>query len=383
MNASADEFRNQPTVAQPEPKLARYFIAMTKAEASDLYLKSGSPAHFRVGTVMHAVRGDALGEADVVSIAEELLRGKDKQRQEMADYGGVDLAYQIKGGDRFRINIYRERGRISVAVRRVTRDIPDFETLHLPAVLARITEHTQGLILVSGPTGGGKSTTIASMLELINKTRACHIVTIEDPIEYLYEDKKAIVSQREVGIDVPDFEIALRHLMRQAPDVVLVGEMRDHETFRTAVQAAETGHLVFGTIHASQAPQTISRVLALFPVEGRGLIRQSLVHNLCAIICQRLLPSVLEDVDCVPAVEILTANPAVRKYIQDGKEGELADVIRSEAREGMQTFSMSLLELIEKDYVAPAAAYEAAPNPEELKMLVRGITSGHIGRPGR
>lgn len=383
MNASADELRNQPTVAQPEPKLARYFSAMTKAEASDLYLKSGLPAHFRVGTVVHAVRGDPLAEADVASIAEELLRGKDKQRQELADYGGVDLAYQIEGGDRFRINIYRERGRISMAVRRVTRNIPDLETLHLPAVLARIAGHTQGLILVSGPTGSGKSTTIASMLELINRTRACHIVTIEDPIEYLYEDKKAIVSQREVGIDVPSFDVALRHLMRQAPDVVLVGEMRDHETFRTAVHAAETGHLVFGTIHASQAPQTISRVLALFPVEGRGLVRQSLVHNLCAVICQRLLPSVLEDVDCVPAVEILTANPAARKYIQDGKEGELADVIRSEEREGMQTFSMSLLELIEKDYVAPDAAYEAAPNPEELKMLVRGITSGHIGRPGR
>ena len=176
---------------------------------------------------------------------------------------------------------------------------------------------------------------------------------------------------------------ALRHLMRQAPDVVLVGEMRDHETFRTAVHAAETGHLVFGTIHASHVPQTISRVLALFPVEGRGLIRQSLVHNLCAVICQRLLTSILEGVDCVPAVEVLVANPAVRKYIQDEKEGELADVIRAEEQEGMQTFSVSLLKLIESDRVSPSDAYDAAPNPEELRMLVRGISSGQIGRRGR
>ena len=383
MNASADDLKNQPTIAQPEPRLAKYFTAMTKTEASDLYVKSGSPAHFRVGTVVRAVRSEPLSEGEVASMAEELLKGRDRQKQELVEYGGADLAYQVEGGDRFRINIYRERGRISMAVRRVTRDIPALETLHLPPVLARITEHTQGLILVSGPTGSGKSTTIASMLELINRTRACHIVTVEDPIEYLYEDKKAIVSQREVGIDVPDFGTALRHLMRQAPDVVLVGEMRDHETFKTAVHAAETGHLVFGTIHASHVPQTISRVLALFPVEGRPLVRQSLVHNLCAVICQRLLPSILEGVDCVPAVEILTANPAVRKYIQDGKEGELADVIRAEEREGMQTFSMSLLKLIENDCVAPDAAYEAAPNPEELRMLVRGITSGHVGGAGR
>jgi twitching motility protein PilT len=383
MNASADELTHQRTVAQPEPRLVKYFSAMTKAGASDLYMKSGSPASFRVGTLLHAVHSDPLTVAEVASMAKELLSGKERQEEELADHGGTDLAYQMEGGDRFRINIYRERGRISMAVRRVTRNIPDLETLHLPPVLARITEHTQGLILVSGPTGSGKSTTIASMLELINRTRACHIVTIEDPIEYLYEDKKAIVSQREVGIDVPNFDIALRHLMRQAPDVVLVGEMRDHETFRMAVHAAETGHLVFGTIHASHVPQTISRVLALFPVEGRNLIRQALVHNLCAVVCQRLLPSIMEDVDCVPAVEILTSNPAVRKYIQDGKEGDLADVIRAEEREGMQTFSMSLLKLIENDHVSPNAAYEAAPNPEELRMLVRGISSGHIGRPGR
>ena len=378
MSAAANE-----SGSQPEPKLAGYFTAMTKAGASDLYLKSGSPAHFRIGVVMRAARSEPLSEADVAAMAEELLIDKHRQRQELTDYGGVDMAYQIEGGDRFRINIFRERGRIAMAIRRATRQIPDFESLNLPPVMERIAEYPQGLILVSGPTGSGKTTTIAAMLEHINKTRRCHIVTIEDPIEYLYEDKKAIVSQREVGIDVPNFEVALRHLMRQAPDVVLVGEMRDHETFRTAVQAAETGHLVFGTIHASHAPQTVSRVLELFPVESRGLVRQSLVHNLRAVICQRLLPSILQDVGCVPAVEMLTVNPAVRKYIQDEKEGDLADVIRSEAREGMQTFSTSLLWLIENDYVTPDAAYEAAPNPEELKMLVRGITAGHIARAGR
>ena len=221
------------------------------------------------------------------------------------------------------------------------------------------------------------------MLEYINRTRPCHIVTIEDPIEYIYEDKKALVSQREIGLDVETFAAALKYLMREDPDVVLIGEMRDPDTFRAALQASETGHLVFGTVHASSAPQTIERVLALFPSQERELVRQSLSFSLRAIVCQRLLPSIHEELDHVPAVEILLTNPGVRQLIEEGREMELADVIRAHEREGMQSFTMSLLALIEKDFVDPRIAYEVAPNVDELKMLMKGISASHGGLIGR
>jgi twitching motility protein PilT len=293
------------------------------------------------------------------------------------------VAEELEGADRFRINVYRQRGQISIAVRRVSREIPSFEALHLPAVVGKIAEQHAGLILVAGITGAGKSTTIAAMLDHINHTRACHIVTIEDPIEYLYTDSKALVDQREVGIDVPDFQSALKYLMREDPDVVLIGEMRDRETFQAALQAAETGHLVFGTIHASGASSTVTRILDLIPAESRDLARQGLAFNLRAIICQRLLPCLAEGIDRVPAVEVLQANPSVRQLIEEARESELIDVIRSSGQEGMQDFNQSLLELIEKDYVDPKVAYEAATNPDELKMLMKGISSSRAGLLGR
>ena len=217
------------------------------------------------------------------------------------------------------------------------------------------------------------------MLEHINQTRPCHIVTIEDPIEYLYESKTALVSQREIGIDVDAFDTALRALMREDPDVVLIGEMRDRETFETAIQAAETGHLVFGTIHASGAAQTVGRLLELFPPEGRDLARQSLAFNLRAIICQKLLASIAEGVDRVPAVEILLANPIVRQLIAEDRDGEISDAIASHERDGMRGFTTSLLHLIENAFVDPKVAYAAAPNVDELKMRLKGISASRAG----
>jgi twitching motility protein PilT len=239
-------------------------------------------------------------------------------------------------------------------------------------------EH-QGLILLSGPTGSGKSTTIAAMIEHINQTRACHVVTIEDPIEYLYEDKKAVVNQREIGIDTQNFDSALKYLMREDPDVVLIGEMRDRETFSAALQASETGHLVLGTVHASSAPQTITRLLDLFPQESRELIRQSLGFNLKAVVCQRLLQSIAQGIQRIPAVEIMIMNPSVRQLLQEGRDAELADVIRAHEREGMQSFTSSLRTLIEKEMIDPKVAYDAAPNVDELKMLLKGISAGRAG----
>ena len=362
-------------------RLEQYFSAMHKAGASDLHFKTGSPPYIRVKSKMTAVRGGPLSAEDIESMICVLMN--EKQHAQYIERGQIDLAHELPGSDRFRINIFRQRGAPAVAIRRVTKDIPDFAALHLPPVMQTIAEGHQGLVLLSGPTGCGKSTTIAAMLEHVNKTRACHVVTLEDPIEYLYEDKKALINQRALGIDVMSFESALRALMREDPDVVLIGEMRDRETFQAALQVSETGHLVFGTVHASTAAQTIGRILDLFPHESRDLVRQSLAFNLRAIVCQKLLASVAEGIDVVPAVEVMVTNPSVRQLILEQRDGELPDVIRSHERDGMRSFTQSLLELIEKDFVDPIVAYDAAPNPDELKMLMKGITPGQTGLVSR
>ncbi len=372
-HTSSDEIR--------DPKIKRLFQSVCKLGGSDLHLKAGSPPYVRIKSVVRPTKADPISSADIEAMGLELMT--DKQKAYFQEHGNIDLAYEIPGGDRFRVNVYRQRGRVSLAARRVTREILDFEALHLPDSIEQIAERHQGLVLLSGATGSGKSTTIAAMLEHINKSRACHIVTIEDPIEYLYEDKKALVNQREIGIDVDTFDAALKYLMREDPDVVLIGEMRDHETFQAALQAAETGHLVFGTVHASNAPQTIGRILDLFPPDARDRVRQSLADNLRAIICQKLLPSIAEDVDRIPACEVLMRNPSVTQLITEAREAELGDIIRSHERDGMLSFTKSLLGLIEQDLVDPKVAYDAAPNVDELKMLLKGISSSHSGLIGR
>ncbi|MCK4626082.1 MAG: PilT/PilU family type 4a pilus ATPase [Phycisphaerae bacterium] len=364
-----------------KPRLHEYFRAMSKEGASDLHLKADAAARLRLGTKIIPVKGKPLSGDEIAAMAEEIL--DERQRAFFAEIGSIDVAEELEGADRFRINIYRQRGKVSIAVRRVSRLIPSFGELNLPPQIRSIAENISGVVLVAGITGSGKSTTIAAMIEHINQTRPCHVVTIEDPIEYLYTDKKALINQREVGIDVPDFASALKYLMREDPDVVLIGEMRDRETFAAALQAAETGHLVFGTIHSSGAAQTIGRILDLFDADSRDLIRQSLGFNLRAIICQRLLPCLAKGIDRVPAVEILLNNPSARQMIEEKRDAELSEVIRSGEHEGMQDFTASLLELIEKDYVDPKVAYEAAPNPDELKMRLKGISASRTGMRGR
>ncbi len=364
-----------------QPRIKQYFEAMMQTDASDLHLKPGLPAYIRVRTRITPTKSGVLTNADIEAMVTELMT--DAQREIFGQTGQMDLAYELPGSDRFRINIFRQRGQTAVAVRRVTRSIPNFDALHLPPIMRQIADGHQGLVLLSGPTGSGKSTTIASMLQYINETRACHIVTVEDPIEYLYEDRKALVNQREIGIDVDSFDVALKGLMREDPDVVLIGEMRDRETFQAALQVSETGHLVFGTVHASSAPQTIGRILDLFPHESRGRVRQSLAFNCRAIICQMLLPCVVDEIDRVPAVEIMLATPSTRQLILEERDPELSDLIRASENDGMISFTRSLLTLIEKDYIDAQTAYESAPNVDELKMMMKGISASRGGLIGR
>jgi twitching motility protein PilT len=379
-----------PAPARPEenisnvtvpPKLMGYFQAMSKTDASDLHLKTDSPPHVRTGSALRPMKEPPLSAGQLDEMIRSLL--SDEQLDEYRHNGGVDLAYEVPGGDRFRINIFRQRGRQSLAARRVTKDIQNFEQLNLPPELVETLQEQQGLVLVSGPTGSGKSTTIAAMLQHINKTRRCHIITIEDPIEYLYTDAMALVQQREIGIDVPNFAEALRAMMREDPDVILIGEMRDRETFEAALRASETGHLVFGTIHANTAPQTIARILEMFPSKSHAAVLQSLSFSLHAIICQKLLPCVKKDIPRVPAVEILRTNATVRDMISKGRTAELSDVIRSHENDNMQSFTKSLYDLIHRDMIDPKVAYAVAPNAEELRMALKGITQSQRGLVGR
>ncbi len=260
-----------------------------------------------------------------------------------------------------------------MVARRVNNWIPDFAGLNLPPVMEDLCKFDQGMILLAGVTGSGKSTTIASMLNYINHNYRKHILTLEDPIEFTFTEDKCLINQREVGTDVVDFGIGMKHAVREDPDVMLVGEMRDQETFMTAIHAAETGHLVFGTIHASSAPSTISRILDLFPQEMHNALRSAIAFNMRGIVAQKLLPSIKPGVGRVPTVEIMTFNPSVRKLLLEERDEKLGDLIRMSSKEGMQDFTASLKDLVERELVDRNVALEVAPNVEALKMALKGI----------
>jgi twitching motility protein PilT len=373
----AETSRPAPAAAKREPFLNKYFKAVIKMRVSDLHLKADCPPHVRAKGDLRPMTGGPLTGEQIRAGIFELL--SPAQQAYYDEHGAVDFAYDVGemgAADRFRVNAFQQRGRMSVAARRVDNEILRFEQLYLPESLSKIAEFTQGIVLLAGITGSGKSTTIASMIDYINERSPVHIVTVEDPIEYLFRDKKALINQREIGIDCNNFHDALKFLMREDPDVVLVGEMRDIDTFSAAVHAAETGHLVFGTIHASSASQTISRILNLFPAEERRAVRQSLEFNLKAVVCQKLIPCVRDGIPVVPAVEVMVTNPSIRKLISEERDAEILSVIRSSYDAGMVDFTECLRQLVETGFIDHETAYEAAPNPDELKMALKGIKTG-------
>ncbi|MFB0555437.1 MAG: type IV pilus twitching motility protein PilT [Phycisphaerae bacterium] len=368
---------DEQTSLEHEPELNKFFKAAIKMRASDLHLKVGQPLKLRIFGELKKTTGEVMTVKRMEELVFEILSPAHKEF--FLEHGTLDFAHEIEGEHRFRTNIFRQRGMISLAARRVNTEIPPFEELHLPPILEKICEVRQGLVLVVGPTGCGKTTTIASMIDHINNTRSCHIITVEDPIEYLFKDDKAIVSQREIGLDVKDFEEALTYLMRQDPDVVFIGEMRDAKTVSAGMRATETGHLVFGTMHSANASQCIHRLLDLFPQDERDLVRQTLSLAIKAVVSQVLLPCQKEGVDRIPAVEVLISNAAVRKLISEGREADLPSVIRGSQQEGMQDLTYNLCELVNNGSIDAKDAYKQAPNVEELKMALKGIKTTASG----
>src|SRR3954470_16234355 len=382
MASAVEATRIEATPSEPEAN--KLFRMVMKHKGSDLHLKVGLPPALRMGGVLRQMSMPPLTMADMERLMYPLISAR--LRTILDEEGGVDFAHIITDADletRFRVNLFRSRGRLSLVARRVNNSIPSFEGLGLPPIMAELTQYEQGIIILAGVTGSGKSTTIASMLQYINERERMHIVTIEDPIEFTFRDDKSIINQREVGIDVKDWHKALKDAVRQDPDIILVGEMRDQETFSAALHAAETGHLVFGTIHASSAPSTISRILDLFPRDMHAPLRQNLAFNLKAVVAQKLLPTSKElqakGVSRVPTNEIMRSNPTVRKLILNEEDNKLGDAIRIGKEEGMQDFTESLKQLVQSERIERAVAFEVAPNVEQLKMALKGI---NVAQPG-
>jgi twitching motility protein PilT len=375
-----DEMVRRFTTKHQEQEVDKYFRALVKLEGSDLHMKVGQPPIVRVhGTLKPLNRGPVEVE-EMTQLLFPMMN--DRTRRIFDKEGGCDFAYTIEVDEvewRFRVNMFQQLGKIGLVARRVNNFIPDFEGLHLPPSMETLCHHDQGMILLAGVTGSGKSTTIASMLNFINRHYIKHILTLEDPIEFVFRDNKCLINQREVGIDVVDFGIGMKHAVREDPDIILVGELRDEETFMTAINAAETGHLVFGTIHASTAPSTIGRILDLFPEDMHSAIRSAIAMNMKAIIAQKLLKSIRPGVGRVPTCEIMTFNPTVKKLILEERDHNLFDAIRIGEEEGMQDFTKSLKQLIDDELIDRPTAFQVAPNKEELKMRLKGI---NVSQPG-
>jgi twitching motility protein PilT len=376
---TASRSPGESSAAAPRPaegglEIDRLFQALVKLNGSDLHLKVGQPPIIRVKGALTPLKHPRIDAEQMTRLCLPLL--DERQRKIFDTDGGADFAHTafVDGKKwRFRVNLLTQQGAMGLVARKVNDSIPDFEKLFLPQSIERLCQLDQGMVLLAGVTGSGKSTTIGSMLNYINRNYRKHILTLEDPIEFVFTEDKCLINQREIGTDVRNFEIGMKHAVREDPDIILVGELRDVETFKTAIHAAETGHLVFGTIHAASAPSTVTRILDLFPQEEHAAIRSAIAFNMKGIVAQKLLKSIKEGVSRVPVVELMFFDVLVRKYVLEEQDHLLADHIKKSAKDGMQDFTMSLKSLIDKGLIDRHDALEIAPNREALMMLLKGI----------
>jgi twitching motility protein PilT len=353
--------------------LNQILVEALSQEASDVHIKVGTPPIFRVHGILRPWnKMKPFDHNDVSKMAFGLMN--DWQKERFIKNREVDMGHEVYGLGRFRVNVFQQRGKIRIALRIVPYQIKTLSELHLPPVLKDIALEQRGLILVTGTTGSGKSTTLASMIDIINNSRNCHIITIEDPIEFIHEDKKSIIDQREIGSDTSTFSSALRVALRQDPDVILVGEMRDFETIETALTAAETGHLVMSTLHTLNATETVTRIISVFPPYHQKQVRLQLAAVLKGVVSQRLVPKT-DGMGRVPAVEVLISTARVRECIQEkDKTNEINDAIsKGVTAYGMQSFDQSLMNLMQEGLIAYEEALKNCSNPDDFALRVKGI----------
>ena len=361
------------TVEVPE-KFRRFFQKMVHDQASDLFVSAGQRAALRVDGRVKFVTSDQCS-ADFARAMFEALLGVSAQIA-FAKRKGLDFAFAIPKIGRFRANLFHQRGELGGVFRHIKDKVPSFEELSLPGKqLMRLAKLQRGLVLVTGIAGSGKSTTLAGMIDFINETMHRHVITIEDPIEFVYREKLSVIDQREVGLDTASFSRALKSAVRQSPDVILVGEMRDRDTMEAAIQAAETGHLVFSTLHTVNAQQTVERIITYFPPHQHDLLRLQLSMVLAGVISQRLLPK-REGGGRVPAVELMLTTPTIKDLLYEGKTRELYGAMQEDTYFGNETFNESLKRLYQAGVISLEEAMAAADNPDELKLEIRGISRG-------
>ena len=336
-----------------------------EAGASDVHITVGIPPKMRVNGKLITMDGVKLLPSDTMEIAIHVMN--EKQKQHFEEYGEVDMSFAIPGEGRYRVNIYKQRGSIAMAFRLVGTSIPTPQELGVPQSVIDLYQKKRGLVLVTGPTGSGKSTTLASLIDTINNNREAHVITLEDPIEYLHQHKQSIVNQREIGLDSTNYAHALRAALREDPDVIFVGEMRDFETISTAITAAETGHLVFSTLHTIGAASTVDRVIDVFPPHQQQQIRVQLANVLEAVISQQLIPTI-DGSGRVAAFEVLHNNPAVRNLIREGKTHQITSVMQTNRKQGMMTMDDALVQLCYEAKISREMVLQFAQDQENIKM---------------
>ncbi len=357
-----------------ELEIDKLYRMAVKLNCSDIHLQVGRPPIFRIRGKLTPLEMPPLTESGMIKLTFPQM---DQRNLDIFHHdGGADFAKVVElDGDpwRFRVNLLTQLGKVGMVARKIERAIPPFEKLYLPPLMEDLCKFDQGMVLLAGVTGSGKSTTIASMLDWINHNMNKHILTIEDPVEFVYTSDQCLINQREVGQDVVNFHTAMKHAVREDPDIMLVGEMRDRETFETAIHAAQTGHLVFGTIHASSAPGTIPRIIDLFPADMHTAVRAAIGMSMKGIVGQKLLKTIVDEPGRVPIVEIMMFNATVQKLVMESEDEKLHSAIRIGRDEGMQLFNDSLYDFVNREFVSREAAFEISPNIEELKMRLKGI----------
>ncbi len=359
----------------PEIDLTSILNIAVKNRASDIHLKAGVPPILRIyGALVPIKNQDRLAPDEITKVGMKIMN--DRQKEDFKAQHQIDMAYSVPGLGRFRVNVFQQRGAVGIVLRVIPMKIMNFDDLNLPKVTEKISEEQRGLVLVTGVTGSGKSTTLASIIDRINNSRSAHIISIEDPIEYLHRDKRCIINQREIGVDAKGFSEALRGALRQDPDIIMVGEMRDMETVEIALVAAETGHLVLSTLHTIDAMETVNRIVSVFPPYQQKQIRIQLAGVIKGIISQRLMPT-KDGKGRVPAVEVMVTTSRIRECIEDKeKTKEIADAIyKGYTTYGMQTFDQSILSILNKDLITYDEAMRQASNPADFELKVKGITS--------